>query len=119
MEIAIREIIDNKKVDGITFSPVQREGDVAFSGFSYENKSKYEKGSLGHRYHILLYKLCEDGFVIGLDLFEATLTDPTIYIKNIIDCGFYGIVFKKTKKSQKIANELFKKYKMLGHEQNN
>jgi hypothetical protein len=119
MEITIREIIDDKRIDGICFSPLEADGDVAFSGFSYEKKSKYEKSSIGNRYHILLYKICDEGFVEKLDLFEATLTDPTIYIKHIIDCGFYGIVFRKTKKSQKIANDLHKKYKMLENEQSN
>ena len=112
MKEIISEIIE-QKVDGICFNPVNDEGDVAFSGFAYDKKSKYEIGNLGHRYHILLYKLCDDGFVVNLDLFEATLTDPSVYINNIIKCGFYGIVFKKTKKSVKIAKDLYKKYESL------
>jgi len=113
MKDIIREIIDDKGIDGICFNPMNDDGDVAFSGFKYDKKSKYELSSLGHRYHILVYKLCDDGFVVSLDLFEATLTDPTIYIDNIIKSGFYGVVFKKTKKSQKIAKDLYTKYKSL------
>lgn len=113
MKDIIREIIDDKVIDGICFNPMNDDGDVAFSGFKYDKKSKYELGPLGHRYHILVYKLCDDGFVINLDLFEATLTDPTIYINNIIGSGFYGVVFKKTKRSKKIANDLYAKYKDL------
>lgn len=113
MKEIIREIFDNKTTDGISFNPTNDDGDVAFSGFKYDKKSKYEVGSMGHRYHILLYKLCDDGFVINLDLFEATLSDPTIYIDHIIKSGFYGVVCKKTKKSTKIAKDLFSKYKLL------
>lgn len=113
MKDIISKIVNDKNVDGISFNPMNDEGDVAFSGFKYDKKSKYEFGNLGYRYHILLYKLCDDGFVVDLDLFEATLTDPTIYINNMINFGFFGVVCKKTKRSQKIANDLYKKYKDL------
>jgi len=113
MKDIIRKIIDDKQIDGICFNPTNDDGDVAFSGFKYDKKSKYETNALGHRYHILLYKLCDDGFVVHLDMFEATLTDPTIYINNMIGHGFFGVVFKKTKKSLKIAKDLYSKYKNL------
>jgi hypothetical protein len=116
----MKEIINEimcRKVDGICFNPTNDEGDVAFSGFTYDKKSKYEVGNLGHRYHILLYKLCDEGFVIKLDLFEATLTDPSIYISNLIKCGFYGVVLKKTKRSVKIAKDLYNQYAKLQNDE--
>ena len=98
-------------IDGITFFP-HKDGDfgVELGGFSFNKKHKYDTNHLGHVYHIMLCKTDEDGIILNPDRFESTLTDPYVYVSNIISCGFYGIVMKKTNKSKKIANELFKQF---------
>lgn len=104
---AVKEIFTEKSTDGITFLP-ESDFNLSIRGFSYTKKSKYEKNSLGHVYHIMLYKCDENGFVVKPDNFTAVLTDPYVYVSSVIECGFYGVVVKKTRASTKFVNEIYK-----------
>lgn len=106
----IVKMIFDDGVDGISFLPSEDERDMDIRGFMYQKKSKYEiHEHLGHRYHIILYKSNDQNPVIDPDNFTAILTDPRVYVSNMILNGFYGIVVKKTKKSTKFINELYGK----------
>lgn len=96
-------------VDGVTFFP-KNDWEMDLRGFEYQEKSKYVIGDLGHYYHIMLYKSDHNGFIIDRDNFEAILTDPYVYVDNLIRSGFYGVVVKKTKKSPKIIKQLYAKF---------
>jgi hypothetical protein len=96
-------------VDGVTFFP-KNDWEMDLRGFEYQTKSKYVVGDLGHYYHIMLYKADIDGEIIDKDNFEAILTDPYVYVDNLIKSGFYGVVVKKTKKSPKLMKELYAKF---------
>ena len=104
----VEEIFENN-VDGITFFPKDLEN-IDLRGFCFEKKSRYKKTELGNIYHIMIYKIDESGFVLHKDNFEAVLTDPAVYTSNIINCGFHGIVVKKTHFSKKLIRELYSKF---------
>ena len=95
-------------VDGISFLP-SSEFEINVSGFHYTKKSKYEICNLGNVYHIMLYKCDDDGCAYHHDNFTAVLTDPHVYVNNIINCGFYGVVVKKTKTSTKFMKSVYQK----------
>jgi hypothetical protein len=104
---AIKQIFADD-ADGVTFLPAN--GDLTkldIKGFKYSKKSKYETSNLGHLYHIMIYKCDDDGMITHPDNFVATLTDPYVYVSSIIECGFYGVVTRKTKASNKFMKEMF------------
>jgi len=104
----IKEIFDDG-VDGITFFPQGDLENLEIRGFLYDKKSKYETTSLGNIFHIVLYKCTEDGEITHKDNCVAVLTDPHVYVSHIVECGFYGVVTKKTKRSTKFIRELYTK----------
>lgn len=107
----VKEIFDDG-VDGITFLPQGELDNLQIRGFLYDTKSKYDVSSLGNVFHIVLYKCDEDGIITHKDNFVAVLTDPYVYASHVIECGFFGIITKKTKKSNKFIKELYSKVTM-------
>jgi hypothetical protein len=107
------EEIFNDNVDGVSFIPGDADGNLDIRGFVYNKKTKYVEHSIGTDFHILLYRCNADGLVFDIDLFDAILTGPDVYITNIIKSGFFGIVLKKTKgtHSKKFINGLMEKLK--------
>jgi len=106
----LKEIFESK-IDGVSFIPADSSLSVNIKGFSYAKKSKYEKYDIGYVYHILIYKCEYDGTITTLDNFEAVLTDPYVYVSNLIECDFYGVVSKKTKKSNSFIKEVYAQVK--------
>ena len=105
-EIIKQIFADN--ADGVTFLPANGNvHDLNITGFKYTKKSKYEIGNLGHLYHIMIYKCTNDGMITHPDNFVAVLTDPYVYVSSIIESGFFGVVTKKTKSSNKFIKEMF------------
>ncbi len=104
----VKEIFDGD-VDGIAFFP-KNDDELDLRGFEYNQKAKYITFALGNMYHIMVYKVNEKGYLIDKDNFEAILTDPRVYVSNLIISGFYGVIVKKTKKSRKFIDELFEKF---------
>lgn len=105
----IIKTIFEDNADGVTFMPSMNEGNLDIRGFLYNKKSKYEVHNLGHYYHIMIYKANNFGEITHNDNFISILTDPHVYVSHLIDCGFYGVVVKKTKSSKKFINDLYKK----------
>jgi hypothetical protein len=61
-----------------------------------------EDSELGHKYQILIvrdHKEDEEKFA-DLDVFEGILLHPPTYIKRMMSEGWYGIVVRKSEKSQ-------------------
>lgn len=107
IKTAIQEIFEGE-VDGVTFLPKNKKREIDLKGFTFVGKRlKYQKSELGHFYHIMIYKANEFGDAVNIDKFEAILTDPSVYISNLIECGFFGVVIKKTKTSKKIIDNLY------------
>jgi hypothetical protein len=66
-----------------------------------------EEGSeMGHKYQIVLVKdhQTDPDKFDKLDLFEAILTDPVTYIRQMIGWGWYGVVVRKSTKSQELVD---------------
>lgn len=100
--------------DGISFLPSSvKEGELQINGFVYSRKYKEVKTELGNYYHILLYKANEFGEISHRDNFTAILTDPRVYVTNLIQNDFYGVVTKKTTGSKKFVNEIYKKMRTI------
>lgn len=104
----IHRIFDTNS-DGISFFPSSKDGDIQINGFVYSRKYKEVKTDLGNYYHILVFKADEFGEIYHRDNFTAILTDPRVYVTNLIQNDFFGIVTKKTTGSKKFVNEIYKK----------
>ena len=102
-------------MDGITFLPINDDGDLDIKGFTYTKKSKYQVSKHGNYYHILIYKISDEGKIVHLDNTISILMDPYVYVTHLIRCGFFGIVTKQTKtnKSKQFVNNLYKNLKSL------
>lgn len=108
MKEMLKEMFESN--DGICFiSEDENQEELSIKSFSYKRKQKAEEEKLGYRYHIMLYKTDPIKGIYSEDNFTAILTDPHVYANWIIECGFYGIISKKTKSSTKFINEIYKK----------
>lgn len=105
IEETIKQFFD-EGVDGVSFMPINSDLDLDLKGFRYNSRAKYETYNLGHKYHILIYKVCDDGYIQNLDNFEAILTAPYTYVSNLIKCDFFGVVSKKTTRSKKFVSDI-------------
>lgn len=109
-QISIKDILKEvfeENGDGICFLP-QEDDELSIRSFIYKKKSKPEVCEIGHSYHIMIYKVDDYGNLYAEDNFEAILTDPSVYAEWVINCGFYGIISKKTKNSKKFLNAIYK-----------
>lgn len=95
------------KVDAVFFVPSDDE-QLHIEGVHYKTPGEKVYGSeLGDFYHIILFREDEDGGVKDLDMFEAILGSPLDYIKNMINCKFFGLVARKTTTSDKFAKDAY------------
>lgn len=65
-----------------------------------------EDSELGHKYQILIvrdHKEDEEKFA-DLDVFEGILLHPPTYIKRMMQEGWYGMVVRKSEKSQQMLD---------------
>jgi hypothetical protein len=110
MKETLKEMFDSK-IDGICFMPEdESHEELSIKTFNYKRKQKGEyTENLGYCYHIILYKSDPYEGIYSEDNFTAILTDPHVYADWVIQCGFYGIISKKTKSSTKFINEVYKK----------
>lgn len=76
-----------------------------------------ESSSIGDKYHINIFKKLPSGKFTA-DSFDAILTCPPEYVSNLIKCGWYGAVIRKTTTSHEINEEMksnmFKVLETLG-----
>jgi hypothetical protein len=76
-----------------------------------------EKSEMGYKYHMAFFREDENGVPSFDDAFEAILSDPLVYIKNLVGSGLSGCIVKKTEQSENwwteyldfITNGTFKK----------
>lgn len=107
MKDYIKDIYNEAEHDGFMFI-LDEKDKLDISAFTYKEPSKpIESNSIGYKYHIITYKETLDGDVIEPDMFEAILGDPYHYIGNLLECGFFGTICKKTKDSFKIVEEIY------------
>ena len=103
--LAFLEELREENFDCISFLPGEEEGQLNIEGGTYIDKGEEIMGGMGNRYHISIFKQKED-FTLDFDSFEATLSDPLVYISHIIKSGFYGFVSKKTTASEEFNQDM-------------
>ena len=107
MKKYLKEIYDEKEHDGFVFI-LDNDEKLDISAFTYkDNAEAIEKHDIGYKYHIITYKETVDGEVVEPDMFEAIIGDPHHYIANLLKCGFFGTICKKTKTSKKLVDGMF------------
>jgi hypothetical protein len=100
----VDDIVDN--YDGFYFIPTETEDEssykLAFFTFKDEmaNAKPIESSEMGDKFHIAFFKSDENDLPVFDDSFEAILTDPIVYINNLIGSGVSGCILRKTEKSE-------------------
>jgi hypothetical protein len=94
------------KHDGFIFA-YSKDDYLQIHPFTFITRTKpIDSHELGLKYHIITYKEDKDGNVKDLDHFEAIIGNPWYYIDSLISCNFLGAIFKKTRTSKKLANQM-------------
>jgi hypothetical protein len=106
--------IKNEKYDCITFF----QGDDGPNSLDIEGNFYYDPGETvceGDVYHIVLVQdhETEPEKYTNFDFFEARLLDPLEYISGLIPSGWFGIIARKTTKSDRFINSAVDNIKKL------
>lgn len=100
------EPIKGTEYDCLYFMPDQDDDSVNVEAALYKEQGELIGGSsIGHLYHIMLFKDGESGFT-HYDAFESILACPLEYISHLIPCGWFGAICKKTTHSQEFFDEI-------------
>jgi len=92
--------------DVLTFLPGKKQNEVEISSAIYEDPGeKLGTGRMGDCYQILLFKK-NDEKVLELDVFDAILTDWLEYASGLIPMNWFGVICKKTTKSDKMVQSM-------------
>jgi hypothetical protein len=111
------------KFDGFYFVPDYDDYDEIYKLAFFKFKDEWtmakpiEKSEMGYKYHMAFFREDENGVPSFDDAFEAILSDPLVYIKNLVGSGLSGCIVKKTEQSENwwteyldfITNGTFKK----------
>ena len=101
--------------DAIFFLP-KSDNDVCIISNTYKNKgTPIEGNEVGDKWHVILFQEDDeendDNLIVkNFDTFEAIFSDPREYISNLIKCGWYGIVSRKTTTSDKFYQDALAKF---------
>jgi len=55
---------------------------------------------IGPSWHVVLFKLDEEGMAKDIDTFDAIFAEPREYVSELIPLNFYGVVARKTTTSK-------------------
>ena len=100
----IDDITEN--YDGFYFIPTETEQEssykLAFFTFKDEmaNAKPIESSEMGDKFHIAFFKSDENDLPVFDESFEAILSDPIVYINNLVGSGMSGCILRKTEKSE-------------------
>jgi hypothetical protein len=100
----IDDITEN--YDGFYFIPTETEQEssykLAFFTFKDEmaNAKPIESSEMGDKFHIAFFKSDENDLPVFDESFVAILSDPIVYINNLIGSGMSGCILRKTEKSE-------------------
>lgn len=100
-----KNFMQPKEYDGFYFTPAEHDNELNITFFDF--KSEVEKGdpicntSIGDCWHIAFFRQTENGLPYFDEAFDAILSDPTVYVKNLLGANLYGCIVRKTEKSQK------------------
>ena len=104
-----------EEFDAIFFMPTE-ENNIHIQSNVYKNKGiPIEGNAVGDKWHIILFqeddeKDDDDLIIKNFDTFEAIFSDPREYISDLIECGWYGIVSRKTTTSENFYRDALAKF---------
>jgi hypothetical protein len=97
---------ETKDFDVLIFLPGKKEDSVEITTAIYDEPAeKIDTGKMGDCYQILLFKK-DDEKIIHLDTFDAILTDWLEYASELIPLNWFGVICKKTTKSNKMMESM-------------
>ena len=101
--------------DALFFLPMEDDDEIRILANKYKNPGEEIKGNdIGNWWHLVLFKCNEEsGNVENLENFDAIFSDPREYISNLIPCGWFGVVAKKTTTSNVFLEDTLDKFKSL------
>ena len=101
--------------DTLFFLPAEDDEQIQIVANKYKDPGLRHIGNdIGDWWHILLFKCNEaSGAVEKLDHFDAIFSDPREYISDLIPCGWYGCVAKKTTTSKVFLDDALDRFKEL------
>jgi len=97
--------------DGILFYgvPDEKYGEVWKLSYLEFDNAEYEENENGFKHYILFF--LKNG---GIELTEATLSSPALYVKNLLSSDQEGMIMKKCKQSESIIREhMYKRMKAM------
>lgn len=107
MKNYLKEIYDEAEHDGFMFI-LDDNNELDIAAFKYKDEeTPIEGNSIGYKYHIITYRETVDGDVVEPDVFEAIIGNPHHYIANLLKCGFFGTICKKTKTSNLLVKTMY------------
>ena len=104
-----------KEFDAIFFMPTDNNN-IHIQSNVYKNKGTPIEGSIvGDKWHIILFQEEDeendrDLIIKNFDTFEAIFSDPREYISDLIQCGWYGIISRKTTTSSTFYQDALAKF---------
>jgi hypothetical protein len=104
-----------KEFDAIFFMPVENDN-IHIQTNLYKNKGTPIEGSaVGDKWYVILFqeddeKNDDEWIIKNFDTFEAIFSDPREYISDLIKCGWYGIVSRKTTTSENFYRDALAKF---------
>ena len=107
----MKEILNElrgKDYDAYFFYAGDEDGKVMIQSSTYkETGTKIGGNEIGDCYHIVLFRMDEEGKTKDLEKFEAILASPADYMSMLIPNDWYGGIYKKTHNSHEMAQDLF------------
>ena len=98
--------------DVLFFLPTDQEDVLKIESCLYKTPGEQIGGSeLGPEYTVVLFKFNEEQGTYDHDRFDAILADPRIYVSNLIEQDWYGLVARKTTTTKSFVNDLVAKIK--------
>lgn len=94
--------------DGFYFAPIEEEEESNYKLAFFKFQDEYANSvpvDTGNTYHIAFFRPNDEGLPIFDDAFEAILTDPIVYINNLLGSDLSGCILRKTDKSEKWFGE--------------
>jgi len=106
----------SKRYDGFYFAPIEDEDseqeDLKLTFFELLDddllNEPIEKHSLGNTFLMIFFKTDDEGMPFLDEITEAILSDPEVYIQNIVGTGLFGCIVRKTPRALKFVDEYIK-----------
>lgn len=88
--------------DALFFMPHDEdENKVEIHARNFVDKGEPIGGNLiGPAWHVVLFKVNEEGMAKDVDTFDAIFAEPREYVSELIPLNFYGVVARKTTTSK-------------------